>query len=69
MQSYFDNSNVKTNTRDNGRYSIRIREILPKRSKATIDQIDDLLAEAFGFSDEEKLFIKTFDLKFRVEEE
>ena len=66
MQSYFDNSNIKMNTRDNGKYCIRIREILPKRSKTIIDQIDDIFAEYFGFTKKEKEFIKTFDLKFRI---
>jgi hypothetical protein len=69
MQSYFDNSNIKMNTRDDGKYCIRIREILPKRSKTIIDQIDDIFADYFGFADKEKEFIKTFDLKFRIEEE
>jgi type I restriction-modification system DNA methylase subunit len=69
MQSYFDNSNIKLNTRDDGKYCIRIREILPKRSKAIIGQIDDIFAEYFGFTEKEKEFIKTFDLKFRIEEE
>jgi hypothetical protein len=68
MQSYFDNSNIKMNTRDNGKYCIRIREILPKRSKSIIDKIDDMFADYFEFSKEEKEFIKTFDLKFRIEE-
>ncbi len=66
MLSYFDNSNIKMNTRDNGKYCIRIREILPKRSKTIIDQIDDIFAEYFGFTKNEKEFIKTFDLKFRI---
>ena len=69
MQSYFDNSNIKMNTRANGSYCIRIREILPKRSKAIIDQIDDIFAKYFRFTNREKEFIKTFDLKFRIEEE
>ena len=69
MQSYFDNSNMKMNTRDNGKYCIRIREILPKKSKSIIDKIDDMFADYFGFSKEEKEFVKTFDMKFRKEEE
>ena len=54
MQSYFDNSNIKMNTRDNGKYAIRIREILPKRSKAIIDQIDDIFADYFGFTEKRR---------------
>ena len=69
MQSYFDNSNIKMNTRNNGKYCIRIREILPKKSKVIIDQIDDVFAEYFDFTNREKEFIKTFDLRFRIEEE
>jgi type I restriction-modification system DNA methylase subunit len=68
MQSYDDNSNVKMNTRSDGKYCIRIKEILPKRSKNIIDQIDDIFAEYFEFTRKEKDFIKNFDLEFRIEE-
>ncbi len=68
MQSYDDNSNIRLNTRKNGTYCISIKEIIPNRSKAIIDQIDDLFAVFFRFTDKEKNFIKNFDLKFRTNE-
>ena len=69
MQSYEDNSRIKINVRQDGKYCIRIKEIIPKKSKGIIDQLDDIFAEYFGFTEKEKEFIKSFDLKFRVEEE
>lgn len=67
MKSYDDTSNVKVNLRSGG-YVIKIKEIIPKKSRALIDQIDDIFADYFGFTIKEKEFIKTFDLKFRVEQ-
>jgi type I restriction-modification system DNA methylase subunit len=68
MISFDKNSNVRPNVRDGGKYCIVIKEIIPKRSKAIIDQIDDLFAEYIGFTDKQREFINTFDLKFRIEE-
>lgn len=68
MESYEANSNMKINVRADGKYCIRIKEIIPKRSKAIIDKIDDILADHFGFTDKEKEFIENFDIKFRIEE-
>lgn len=68
MQSYEDNSNVKINLRSGGKYCIKIKEIIPKKSKAIIDEIDNVFADYFDFTNKEKEFIKTFDLKFRVEQ-
>jgi hypothetical protein len=32
-----------------------------------IDQIDDIFAELFGFTEKEEDFIRNFDLEFRIE--
>jgi hypothetical protein len=69
MQSYEKNSHIQPNARKGGEYCIIIKEIKPKYSKSIIDQIDDIFAEYFGFTEKEKEFIKTFDMKFRIEEE
>jgi hypothetical protein len=69
MESYDKKSNVRSNVRDGGRYCIVIKEIIPKRSKSIIDKIDDSFAEYFGFTEKQKEFITTFDLKFRIQEE
>jgi hypothetical protein len=51
-----------------GGYAIKIKEIIPSKSKAIIDEIDDIFAEYFEFSDEEKDFIRKFDIEFRIAE-
>jgi hypothetical protein len=66
MKSYDQNSNIKINERKGG-YVVKIKEILPSKSKNIIDQIDDILAEHFGFTEKEKEFIKKFDIEFRVD--
>jgi hypothetical protein len=38
MESYDENSNIKINLRSGG-YVIKIKEIIPKKSKAIIDKI------------------------------
>jgi hypothetical protein len=68
MKSYEDNSNIKMNVRSDGEYCIRIKEIIPKKSKTIIDQIDDLLAEYYTFTEKEKEFVKSFDVEFRMED-
>lgn len=65
MKSYDVTSNEKINSRADGNI-IRIKEIIPKFSKNIIDQIDDVLAEYFAFSEKEKTFIKDFDIDFRM---
>jgi len=65
MQSYYENSNEKINLRSGG-YVIRIREIISVKSKDIIDKIDDIFAEYYGFTDEERQFIKEFDIEFRM---
>ncbi len=67
MRSYDaeKNSNTKMNVRKGG-YAIKIKEIIPSKSKSIIDEIDDVLANYYEFSDSEKSFIKNFDIKFRI---
>lgn len=67
MQSYEKNSNIKVNVRSGG-YLIKIKEIIPKKSKEIIDRIDDIFGEYYGLSKEELEFIKNFDIEFRMEE-
>jgi hypothetical protein len=68
MVDYEKNIYSKVNLRKGG-YVIRIKEYRPRKSKIIIDQIDEILAVYFGFSDNEKEFINNFDIKFRIEEE
>ena len=65
MKSYEENSNVKINLRAGG-YVIRIKEIVPSKSKSIIDKIDGIFADYFELTEEEKQFIKNFDIEFRI---
>ena len=41
-------------------------EFYPKYSKSIIDEIDRILAQHFGFTDEELDFIINYDIKYRM---
>lgn len=41
-------------------------EFYPRRSKSIIDRIDHVLAEHYGFTDEELDFIVNYDIKYRM---
>lgn len=67
MESYDKNSNVKINIRSGG-YAIKIKEIIPSKSRNIITQIDDVFADYFGFENEERKFINNFDIEFRIKD-
>ena len=55
-----------------GRYAtgeITWQEFYPRKSKAIIDQIDDLLGMIYGLSKKEVGYIKAYDSEFRTDEE
>jgi hypothetical protein len=66
MKSYDKNSNIKINERIGG-YAIKIKEIIPSKSKAIIDEIDNIFAECFDFNQKEEEFTRKFDIEFRME--
>ena len=41
-------------------------EFFPRLSKSIIDQIDKVLAQHYGFTDEELDFIINYDIKYRM---
>jgi len=41
-------------------------EFYPRRSKSILDQIDTVLAEHYGFTEEELDFIINYDIKYRM---
>ena len=45
---------------------LRVQCIIPKLSKPIIDRIDGMLAEHYGFTDEELDFIINYDIKYRM---
>jgi hypothetical protein len=46
--------------------TLKIQCIYPKFSKPIIDQIDQVLAKHYGFTDEELDFIINYDIKYRM---
>ena len=65
MEDYKKNSKLKDTTyKTTGR--VVYREFYPGKSKKIIDQIDDILAQHYHFTEEEKQYIKNFDLRFRM---
>jgi len=45
---------------------LTIQCLFPSRSKPIIDEIDRVLAQHYGFTDEELDFIINYDIKYRV---
>jgi len=65
MNDYQQNSQLKEKTsRLTGK--ILYQEFYPKLCKPTIDQIDQVLAQHYGFTDEELDFIINYDIKYRM---
>ncbi len=60
MKSYQENSVIKETK------SSTFQEFRPSRSKVEIDDIDNILAKHFRFSEEEIDFILNYDIKYRV---
>lgn len=46
--------------------TLTVQCIYPKYSKQIIDQIDCVLAQHYGFTDEELDFIINYDIKYRM---
>jgi len=46
--------------------AVKYDEFFPKHSKSIIDEIDSVLAEHYGFTDEELDFIINYDIKYRM---
>ncbi|MBI5652255.1 MAG: Eco57I restriction-modification methylase domain-containing protein [Chloroflexi bacterium] len=67
MQDYQAKSVLKRGKYPTG--TITYQEFYPRQSKAIIDRIDDLLGMIYGLTREEVVYLKTFDLQFRTEED
>ena len=48
---------------------LEIQSFQPRASKKIIDEIDTILAEHYGFTDEELDFIMNYDIKYRMGKE
>ena len=49
--------------------TLTVECIVPKNSKSIIDEIDQVLAKHYGFTDEELDFIINYDIKYRMGQE
>ncbi len=64
MKDYNSNAAIKTKNQKTG--FTEYAEYYPRLSKSIIDEIDFLLSEHYGFTEEEAEFITNYDLKFRM---
>jgi hypothetical protein len=61
------NNNSKYLTNNYGKFGIlTIQSFQPRLSKSIIDEIDRVLAQHYGFTDEELDFIINYDVKYRM---
>ena len=65
MADYKENSQLKEQTSSRTGQVI-YQEFYPRLSKCLIDQIDCVLAQHYGFTDEELDFIINYDIKYRM---
>ena len=66
MKSYKKNA-VRRRRRFGGR-SVTYDEFRPRRSLQDIHAIDNVVADVYRLTDEENMFLKTYDLEFRTDE-
>lgn len=67
MRDYKKHSVIKHNRYATG--EVAIQEFYPRKSKAIIDEIDNLLGILYGLSKKEVEYIKSYDIEFRTDEE
>ena len=68
MKDYKKNSVMKEKT-SSLTGQIQYQEFYPRLSKPIIDEIDELLAKHYGFTEEELDFIINYDIKYRMGDE
>lgn len=64
MESYKNNRAIKSRNYPSG--MIEYYEYYPQKSKPIIDQIDTILAEHYGLTEEELDYIINYDIKYRM---
>ncbi|MCL5998338.1 MAG: hypothetical protein M1546_20145, partial [Chloroflexi bacterium] len=62
-------TDYKVNSFVRERQDCVFQEFRPSRSKRIIDKIDRVLAQHYGFTDEELDFIINYDIKYRMGDE
>lgn len=64
IASYVNNKVIKMRIYPSG--AVRYEEYYPSYSKPIIDEIDEILAKHYGFTEEELDFIINYDIKYRM---
>jgi hypothetical protein len=64
MKAFQDSSSIKSISTQKG--AIKYQEFSPKSAKPIIDEIDRVLAQHYGFTEEELDFIINYDIKYRM---
>jgi hypothetical protein len=59
-------TNAERRVRDGRGGRTEFDEFYPKLSKSVIDEIDQILARHYGFTEEELDFIVNYDIKYRM---
>lgn len=60
------NSIKRQESRNRGKDTVEFVQFVVRNSKPIIDEIDCVLAEHYGFTDEELDFIINYDIKYRM---
>jgi len=60
------NNSITKKTYYKSQGEIIYKEFYPRKSKHIIDEIDTVLAEHYGFTEEELDFIINYDIKYRM---
>ena len=67
MSSYRSNSEILETNGVNGKTKLQVFH--PSKNKVIIDEIEDLIGEIYGFTNDEVDFLRNYDLRFRMGEE
>lgn len=65
----FENNKKRKSSYYKATGNVLYDEYYPKLSKSIIDEIDKVLAEHYGFTEEELDFIINYDIKYRMGDE
>jgi hypothetical protein len=68
LKSYEEHSEIQVKTARNG-MEVSEKQYFPQKSKPIIDAIDRVLAQHYGFTEDELDFIINYDIKYRVGKE
>ena len=69
MEDYQNKSSIRIENDFRNKVKRNVQIFQPRESKTIIDEIDKVLAEYYGFTEEELNFIINYDIKYRMGKE